>query len=327
MSSLLHFRQVRLTPIQQIMVYTLDDLPQGHGFAVVTTCDISRFEAFEKMCRQERRRPPSFYAYVARCLGATLAERTELIASRYGNKFLVPSFVQAKIVLEMSTYDGSKAPLVFMFKDLGRRTLPDINREITTTFREARRNPIAPPQVRRLFVPEWAPLWWQRAVEKIRRSRPRERYARAQDLACVQLSSTSQWTGGHPGWGVQMFTLCAMSITLGGVSKRAVVVDDEVVPRLCVDIAITFDHDIVDGGPATRYVRILSDEIESGRLLEEYGANEGVRPTSTRSTAKVADESATSDLGEASCCDTSKRSMPDDVAHGAPQYNDKSRVQ
>jgi pyruvate/2-oxoglutarate dehydrogenase complex dihydrolipoamide acyltransferase (E2) component len=47
-------------------------------------------------------------------------------------------------------------------------------------------------------------------------------------------------------------------------------VDGRVEQREILNLTVTFDHDIVDGGPATRFTRRLVELIESGYgLIEE----------------------------------------------------------
>ena len=39
-------------------------------------------------------------------------------------------------------------------------------------------------------------------------------------------------------------------LTLGGISRRAAVVDGRIEPREILDVTLSFDHEIVDGAPA-----------------------------------------------------------------------------
>lgn len=45
--------------------------------------------------------------------------------------------------------------------------------------------------------------------------------------------------------------------------------DDRVERGEFMQLTVTFDHDIVDGGPAARFVSDLVALIESGELLDE----------------------------------------------------------
>ena len=249
----------------------LNLVPQGFLFCGAMTCDIEVYKRFVESCRRARVRPPSLYAYFARCLGEVLEPQRELIAGKWRHEFLVPSRVDIKMAVEILADDGLPSPSFFIVQDIGNRALPDLADEVRTRLRQAKRGG-APETVEigRLFAPLWTPRWWRNSVKSVRVLSRKERRNRAAQAAYVQLSSTSQWMQGRIAWGLQTFQMAAISITLGGMSRRAVVVGDEIVARWCVDVAFHFDHLVTDGAPATRFMAQLADEIESGRLLNEY---------------------------------------------------------
>ncbi len=49
---------------------------------------------------------------------------------------------------------------------------------------------------------------------------------------------------------------------VGRLAKEAIVIDDEVVIRLMVPLSLTFDHRIVDGAPAARFLKRIKQLIE-----------------------------------------------------------------
>jgi pyruvate/2-oxoglutarate dehydrogenase complex dihydrolipoamide acyltransferase (E2) component len=57
---------------------------------------------------------------------------------------------------------------------------------------------------------------------------------------------------------------------VGGITWKPTVVEGRIEPRKILNLTVTFDHDIVDGGPATRFVRRLVELIESGCGLTEF---------------------------------------------------------
>jgi len=277
------FQETLLSPLRVQQRDALNATLPGHGFCVATTCDIEPLALFTERCRAARCRPPSVLAYLARCLGVTLADRTELLASRWGNKVFVPSRVDAVIAAEVLAYDGSLAVRGLRFEDLGNRDLADIAGEMKVRLREAKRTPMPSPLVARRFAPSWAPVWWHRFMHRLRESHPAAKERIAKRNACVQLSSTAQWMEGYAAWGMRLYRPAAPSVMLVGQSRRPVVAGDEIVPHLCIDLAITFDHVLVDGAPATRFIADLCREIESGRALAEYPIIER-RRTSRRPT-------------------------------------------
>lgn len=65
------------------------------------------------------------------------------------------------------------------------------------------------------------------------------------------------------GWGVVPTNL-PVTVVLGGIGKKPAVVNDQIVIREFLSITLCFDHDIVDGAPATRFAMHLKELVESG---------------------------------------------------------------
>jgi pyruvate dehydrogenase E2 component (dihydrolipoamide acetyltransferase) len=72
-------------------------------------------------------------------------------------------------------------------------------------------------------------------------------------------------------YGIDAFTpiinppQCAI-LGVGRIMKKAVVVDDAIVARQRVALSLTFDHRIVDGGPAARFLNTVRQYIEETAL-------------------------------------------------------------
>jgi pyruvate/2-oxoglutarate dehydrogenase complex dihydrolipoamide acyltransferase (E2) component len=72
---------------------------------------------------------------------------------------------------------------------------------------------------------------------------------------------------GHGGWGIST-TPHSLSVFVGGIARKPAVVDGRIEPRDLLALTVLFDHDVIDGAPATRFVRRLVELIESGYGLE-----------------------------------------------------------
>ena len=64
----------------------------------------------------------------------------------------------------------------------------------------------------------------------------------------------------------------------GAVVKRAVVVDDQrlgeiIVPRSMVYLALSYDHRLVDGADAARFLATIKERLEAGAFEAELGLN------------------------------------------------------
>ncbi len=88
----------------------------------------------------------------------------------------------------------------------------------------------------------------------------------------VAITAVGMFGKGHSGWGIAT-TPVSLSVLVGSIAWKPAVVDGQIVPREILNLTVMFDHDVVDGAPATRLIRRLVELIESG-----YGLMEGVRP-------------------------------------------------
>jgi hypothetical protein len=70
------------------------------------------------------------------------------------------------------------------------------------------------------------------------------------------------------GWGLAPAGQSVLLI-VGGIARKPAVIEERVEPRDLLDLTVAFDHDVVDGAPAARFVKRLVELIESGYGLEE----------------------------------------------------------
>jgi pyruvate/2-oxoglutarate dehydrogenase complex dihydrolipoamide acyltransferase (E2) component len=58
-------------------------------------------------------------------------------------------------------------------------------------------------------------------------------------------------------------------LLVGGISGKPAVVDGRIEPRELLNLTIMFNHEVIDGGPATRFTRRLVELIERGLGLDQ----------------------------------------------------------
>jgi hypothetical protein len=74
--------------------------------------------------------------------------------------------------------------------------------------------------------------------------------------------------GKHAGWGIAFLMSHTLGLTVGGIGERPAVHEGAVVPRQCLSLTVSFDHDLVDGAPAARFTRTLIEILQSGAALD-----------------------------------------------------------
>jgi pyruvate/2-oxoglutarate dehydrogenase complex dihydrolipoamide acyltransferase (E2) component len=82
----------------------------------------------------------------------------------------------------------------------------------------------------------------------------------------VNLTSVGMF-GDLSGWGIPI-GVSSLMFALGSITNKPGVIDDKIEIRDILHATIMFDHDIIDGAPAARFVTRLKEIIESGYSLE-----------------------------------------------------------
>jgi len=81
----------------------------------------------------------------------------------------------------------------------------------------------------------------------------------------VQVTAVGMFAGGA-GFAIAPPTLASLVVVVGGLGRRPIAVDDQIVIHDVLDLTITIDHNVVDGAPATRFGADLR------RLMEAVAA-------------------------------------------------------
>lgn len=68
--------------------------------------------------------------------------------------------------------------------------------------------------------------------------------------------------GDGGGWGIPV-TNHTLQLTLGGIAEKPAFVNDQIEKREFLSVTVSFDHDIVDGAPAARFIQRLKELMES----------------------------------------------------------------
>lgn len=251
----------------------LDDYLQlgsaKHNIHFIASFDVSAFVTFAAQCKVNRRRPPSIVACVARCLGVVLARHPRLMAATYRDKLLVPRHVN--IIMTVSAKAGGDyLPLLMTIERTEEKTLAQIGTEMSSEARALRRRATQGEGGYKWgFWFAQRPPWLRRGIYRLCRFVPKLNRGLARYYSNIALTSVTQYAEGVGMWAFPVMAY-SLGITMGGVSKKPVVVGDEIVARDCLDITLTVDHVITDGAAAAKFMAELGEEIVSGRLLAEF---------------------------------------------------------
>ncbi len=209
----------------------------------------------------------SFTGYLTFCLARAVDEDKSVQAYVKGGQQLV-LFDDVDVGWMIEGKVGDKRALMgHVVRGANRKTFWEINQEI----REVQSTPVPPSR--------GTPAWFRSAM---RLPWPLSRLFKALFRAAVRgdptvpvslvgtvgISAVGMFAKGHSGWGVSPISQ-VLGLVVGSIAWKPAVVEGRLEPREILNLTVMFDHDVIDGAPATRFVTRLVELIESGYGLDE----------------------------------------------------------
>ena len=210
----------------------------------------------------------SFTGWLAYCLARAVDEDKSVQAYLKGRKQLV-MFDNVDVGLPVEREIGGKrTPIGYVIRNANHKTFLEIHKEIRAVQAEP-----APPG---RGMPRWLqfglllPIPLSTLFVGLLRAAIRwDPTITVAQAGTVGVTSVGMFGKGHSsGWGLTP-PMHSLFLIVGGISRKPVVVDDRIEPREILNLTIGFNHDVVDGGPAARFVQRLLELIESGYGLME----------------------------------------------------------
>jgi hypothetical protein len=231
----------------------------------------------------------SFTAFLVACLGHAVGANTALQAYQdWRGRLVVFDDVDVVTIVEIVA-DGQSFPLAHIVRAANRRSVREIHDEI----RAVQAHPAASPSLQQAHTVDAfvrLPAWMRHLVYQVISKRPR---VWKQLFGTLALTAVGMFGTGS-GWGLAL-TAHTLGVTVGGISAKPAVVDGRVVTREYLSLTVDFDHEIVDGAPAARFVQRLKELIERGDGLIDAreGQSNRAEPDAASATFETPSEGAT----------------------------------
>jgi pyruvate/2-oxoglutarate dehydrogenase complex dihydrolipoamide acyltransferase (E2) component len=209
----------------------------------------------------------SFTGFLAFCLARAVDENKEVQAYLKGHNQIV-MFDDVNVGLMVEHKDGEKTALMgHIIQGANRKTYQEIHQEI----RSAQSEPVPssrgmPTWFRSAMLLPWPLSKLVKALMGM--ATRRDPTIRVSASGTVFVTAVGMFGKGHSGWGIAT-TPHSLGLVVGSMAWKPAVIERRIEPREILNLTVLFDHDVVDGAPATRFVHRLVELIESG-----YGLNE-----------------------------------------------------
>lgn len=210
----------------------------------------------------------SFTGYLVYCFARAVDENKQVQAYMKGRKqLLVPDDVDVGILVERKK-ESTRVLVGHVIRGANHKTYRDIHDEI----RAVQSEPVPPHGgmpgwFRTALTLPWPLSGWVNAV--VRFSVNRDPTMFTSMAGTVGITAVGMFGKGMSGWGLVPVTH-GLDLIVGSATRKPVVVDDGIEPRDILNLTVVFDHDVIDGAPATRFTRRLVELITAGAGLDEF---------------------------------------------------------
>jgi hypothetical protein len=209
----------------------------------------------------------SFTGYLTFCLARAVAENKTVQAYRKGRKQLVV-FDDVDVGLMIERQIGQKSTLMgHVIRGANHKSYRAIHQEIRTVqSTPAPTNGGMPTWFRSGLLLPWPLSAWFTALLRMVVNRDPTIFTSM--AGTIGISAVGMFGKGMSGWGLVPVTH-VLDLLVGSIACKPAVVAGRIEPRAILNLTVVFDHDVIDGAPATRFVRRLVELIESGYGLDE----------------------------------------------------------
>lgn len=199
----------------------------------------------------------SLTGYITTCLARTLEAFPQFNAFRKGGRLIVLHDVTIGVLVEREV-DGRHIPEPLTIHAANHKDYRQVNDEIRTAQRQHGRHLGTAPGS------EWIRLvpgvLLRMAIRLASRNvKMKKRYG------VVAVTAVGMF-GKGPMWPVPL-TSATVTVAVGAIASRPLLIEGALREREHLTLTVSFDHDIVDGAPAARFVSRFTEALSSGDVL------------------------------------------------------------
>lgn len=257
------YRKVRLPDTRLLSIDMLEATRRRQWIAGIIEVDIT--EARRALASPPPgQKSPSFTTWAVKCISQAASEHPEVHGARKGRKLVIFDDVDVTVIIE-SERRGKKVPRPYVIRKANEKSLEEISEEIeifktrsTDELVLGDRKGAAGGGHYLLFLPEFVRRLVLRLVT-------RRAFLMKKMGGTVVVTSLGMF-GKASGWALPVGTL-PLSIAIGSTSRKPGVVAEAIEIRDFLNLTLLFNHEAVDGAPATRFVSRLAELMESAHGL------------------------------------------------------------
>ena len=199
----------------------------------------------------------SFTGYVTKCLANTINRHPKLNSFIRGNSIVYLNEITISILIEREL-DGDSVPEPLGIKNCGNKNLYSIHKEIRNAQKN-RDNHLGGLSGKSWF--QYIPAFLLKSFIRI----ADKNISMGVEYGKIAITAVGMFSH-NPIWFIPHGSATVL-LTIGSINNKVVYIDGVLETREHLCLTASFDHDIVDGAPAARFMNDLVEEIKQGKEI------------------------------------------------------------
>lgn len=252
------YRSIPMTFNRRAVIASATVTKEKNAIHCISEIDISIPRRLIRECFEKTGEKLSFTAYVVVCLANVIKDHPLLNSFHKGRHQIILEDVTVNVLIERDV-NGEKFPQSVGIKKAQSKTYREISAEIREVqSQNESQTEILPGFAWLRFIPDFLLRSFIRIAD--RNISMAKRYGKVCVTAVGMFNKESVWFIPHG--------TATVLITVGGISEKVVIVNNEIIVREHVCLTASFDHNIVDGAPAARFMKQFAETMRAGKLIE-----------------------------------------------------------
>lgn len=260
MKNPVNYRVEKFSTIRRIIAATTSVGRQQNNIQALLEVDITDALNIIQDHRDKTGEKLSLTAYVATCLAKTTEEYPQFNAFRKGNKLILLEDVTVSVLVEREI-DGALFPESLGIQTAQKKSYRQINDEIRAAQKTGRDSMGGLSDARWVrFIPGFLFRSFVRLAS--RSTRMMARYGAIGITAVGMFAKKNQ-----PLWLIPLVGGATVAVAVGSIVQRPALREGGLENREYLCLTATFNHDIIDGAPAARFMKRFSQLLISAELM------------------------------------------------------------
>jgi pyruvate/2-oxoglutarate dehydrogenase complex dihydrolipoamide acyltransferase (E2) component len=224
----------------------------------ITEVDISKARERIRNHFEKTGEKLSFTAYIVTCLAKIISQNPALNSFIRGRRIILLDEVTVSVLVEREL-EGEKVPEPIGISGAGTMSFY----EVSTKIREAQKK--QGERIGSLSGMTWVRFIPQFLLKTFIRIADKNLYL-AKKYGKIAVTAVGM-NASYPLWFIPHGSATVL-LTIGSINRKTVYIEGEFTAREYLCLTVSFDHDIIDGAPATRFMNQLIEKISSADLID-----------------------------------------------------------